>query len=131
MSSALALALACGLFAASAEPLEGRIVELNQASLEELQRLPGIGPRKAEAILELRKKRPFTRVTQLLEVKGVGKRTLERLKPWVRVTPLAAAGGLAPSSPTDPTRPTGPNAQRPPSAPSPPSAEAKGPSPAS
>lgn len=87
MSSALAFAFACGLFAASAEPLEQRVVELNQASLDELQRLPGIGPRKAEAIVELRKKRPFTRVTQLLEVKGVGKKTLERLKPWVRVAP--------------------------------------------
>jgi competence ComEA-like helix-hairpin-helix protein len=91
VTSALALALACGLLVASAEPAEIRPVELNLATLEELQTLPGIGPRKAEAIIELRKKRPFTRVTQLLEVKGVGRKTLERLKPWVRVTPFAPA----------------------------------------
>ena len=91
MTSALALALACGLLVAGAEPVEIRPLELNHATLEELQTLPGIGPRKAEAIIELRKKRPFTRVTQLLEVKGVGRKTLERLKPWVRVAPAIAA----------------------------------------
>jgi competence protein ComEA len=92
VTSALALALACGLLVAGAEQGEGRPVDpvdLNLATLEELQRLPGIGPRKAEAIVALRKKRPFTRVTQLLEVKGVGRKTLERLKPWVRVPPVA------------------------------------------
>lgn len=100
MTSALALALACGLLVASAEPVEIRPLELNHATLEELQTLPGIGPRKAEAIVELRKKRPFTRVTQLLEVKGVGRKTLERLKPWVRVAPAIAALPAVPDATT-------------------------------
>jgi competence ComEA-like helix-hairpin-helix protein len=103
VTSALALALACGLLAAGAPSADERPadpVDLNLATLEELQRLPGIGPRKAEAIVALRKKRPFTRVTQLLEVKGVGRKTLERLKPWVHVpvTPVRAAASSAPSA---------------------------------
>lgn len=102
MTSALALALACGLLVASAEPVEVRPVDLNRATLEELQHLPGIGPRKAEAIVELRKKRPFTRVTQLLEVKGVGRKTLERLKPWVRVAPVVAPALVPPTAPAIP-----------------------------
>ena len=99
MTRALVLALLLLLGAANAgraaEPeLDAlRPVDLNQATLAELEQLPGIGPRKAEAIVELRKKRPFTRVTQLLEVKGVGRKTLERLRPWVRVA------GPAPPSP--------------------------------
>jgi competence ComEA-like helix-hairpin-helix protein len=85
-------------------------VELNTATQEELCTLPGIGPRKAQAILALRKKRPFTRVTQLLEVRGIGRKTLERLKPYIRLegpgggegkpakrpTPQGAGGGEGP-----------------------------------
>lgn len=108
MTSALALALACGLLVASAEPVEVRPVDLNRATLEELQHLPGIGPRKAEAIVALRKKRPFTRVTQLLEVKGVGRKTLERLKPWVRVAPVPAPTLVLPTLPATPVTETAP-----------------------
>lgn len=102
MTSTLALALACGLLVASGEAevlAEVRPLDLNRATLAELQHLPGIGPRKAEAIVELRKKRPFTRVTQLLEVKGVGRKTLERLKPWVRVAPPSPTAPPAPAPP--------------------------------
>lgn len=85
-----ALVLALALLATGARASEPpRVVDLNRATAEELEQLPGIGPRKVDAILELRKRRPFTRVTQLLEVKGIGKRTLERLRPWLRVDPVA------------------------------------------
>lgn len=62
-------------------------VDLNRATAAELCTLPGIGPKKAEAILALRARRPFTRVTQLLEVKGIGRRTFERLRSRVTVEP--------------------------------------------
>jgi competence protein ComEA len=69
-------------------------VDLNDASVAQLQELPGIGPKKAEAIVALRSRRPYTRVSQLLEVRGIGRKTLERLKPLVRVrgTPSPVAG---------------------------------------
>jgi competence protein ComEA len=67
------------------------LVDLNTATVEQLCTLPGIGAKKAAAIQAYRSKRPFTRVTQLLEVKGIGRRTLERLRPLVVVADAQAA----------------------------------------
>jgi competence protein ComEA len=58
-------------------------VALNTATVEELCTLPGIGPKKAEAIVQLRLRHRFVRLTQLLQVKGIGRKTLEKLKPHV------------------------------------------------
>jgi len=52
--------------------------------------LPGIGPKKAEAIVALRQKRPLTRVTQLLQVRGIGPRILDRLRGRVTLRPAPA-----------------------------------------
>lgn len=60
---------------------DGRVI-LNQAGGSTLQRLPGIGARRAEAILALRERLGrFRRVEDLLRVKGIGRRTLDRLRP--------------------------------------------------
>jgi competence protein ComEA len=57
---------------------------LNAASPDELRRLPGIGPSKAEAIVELRTRlKKFRRVTELLRVRGIGPKSLKRLEPLV------------------------------------------------
>ena len=72
-----------------APPSTHAVVNLNAASIEELCTLPGIGRKKAEAIVALRTKRPLTRVTQLLQVKGIGPKTLQRLKPMLSVAPPA------------------------------------------
>lgn len=55
-------------------------VNINTADAEQLQRsLKGVGKVKAEAIIEYRNTNgPFTSVDQLLEVKGIGKATLEK-----------------------------------------------------
>jgi competence protein ComEA len=60
---------------------DGRVI-LNLAGALELQRLPGIGAKRAAAILELRRRvGRFRRTSDLLRVKGIGRRTLERLSP--------------------------------------------------
>ena len=60
---------------------DGRVI-LNGAGALELQRLPGIGAKRAAAILELRRRLGrFRRTSDLLRVKGIGPRTLERLSP--------------------------------------------------
>jgi len=69
----------------------GQPVDLNRAGVDELCTLPGIGRKKAEAIIALRERRPFTRVTQLLQIKGIGHKTLLKLKPRVTVTMAATA----------------------------------------
>lgn len=61
-------------------------VLLNRASADDLRRLPGCGEKRAEAILALRRRLGrFTRVEELLRVKGVGRTTLKKWKPLVRI----------------------------------------------
>ncbi|MEC0265991.1 helix-hairpin-helix domain-containing protein [Paenibacillus anseongense] len=63
------------------------LLDLNTATLKQLNDLPGIGDSKAKAILEYRlKKGRFSRVEELTEVKGIGDKMLEKLKPFVYVT---------------------------------------------
>lgn len=67
--------------------LPGEVIDLNTADLYDLDRLPGIGPTKAQAILDYRDQQgPFTQVDQLLEVSGIGSATLEGLRPYVTVS---------------------------------------------
>lgn len=71
----------------SASKSPGEPVELNTATVEELCALPGIGPKKAEAIVALRQKQRIVRPTQLLRVKGIGPKILEKLRPHIRIEP--------------------------------------------
>lgn len=67
-------------------------IDLNQASANELDRLPGIGPAKARAIIETRQRLGgFVSVEQLTATPGIGAKTLERLRPFVRVNPSPGA----------------------------------------
>jgi competence protein ComEA len=75
-----------------AEGLTGR-VDINRASQEQLQQLPGIGPEMARRIVETRRSAPFRTVNELRRVRGIGAKTLEKLRPYVTVgsTPERAA----------------------------------------
>ena len=60
------------------------LVNVNTATASELQGLPGIGPSKAGAIIAYRSAHgPFKRVDDLVEVKGIGPKTLAKLRPLV------------------------------------------------
>lgn len=90
-------------------PAPGGPVVLNLASETDLQRLPGVGPAKAKAIVALREKLggKFKRFEDLLRVRGIKRRSLERIKehavldapPPEEVAPPAPSGAPTPSSP--------------------------------
>ena len=64
--------------------LEGERIPVNSADVYELDRLPGIGPTKAQAIVEYREEHgPFQSTDQLLEVSGIGEATLEGLLDYI------------------------------------------------
>lgn len=71
--------------AGSAEAAE-QLLDLNQATLEQLESLPGIGEKKAQAILAFREQhKGFRSVSQLLQIKGIGRAMLRKLKPLLTV----------------------------------------------
>jgi competence protein ComEA len=63
-----------------------RLIDLNRASVEELVRLPGIGPKLAAAIVTERGRQRFDRIEDLTRVPGIGPKTLEKLRPLVCIS---------------------------------------------
>lgn len=70
---------------ARSEGSTGRI-NINTATAEQLESLPGIGPVTARAIVEYRRQNGgFHSVEELLEVRGIGEKRLEQIRPFVTV----------------------------------------------
>jgi competence protein ComEA len=93
----IALAIGASALSALAGPdsVSG-VVNVNTATLEELQLLPGIGEARAKALIEARKRRGgFQKIEDLLEVKGIGEAGLERLRPHVTLDGKTTANANA------------------------------------
>ncbi len=83
--AAAGLSLGQGTALAAESKLSG-VVNLNTATQEELQLLPGIGEARARAVIDARKQRGgFKSVDDLMQVKGIGAAGLERLRPHLAV----------------------------------------------
>jgi len=70
------------------EILVGMPLDLNEAGVDSLVVLPGIGPTRADAIVQRRNQQgAFLSIEELLDVHGIGPKTLEKLRPFVHVGP--------------------------------------------
>ncbi|MCJ7497402.1 MAG: helix-hairpin-helix domain-containing protein [candidate division Zixibacteria bacterium] len=66
--------------------IPGRKVNLNTATLRELESLPGIGPELGRRILDYREKRGnFSTIDEIINVKGIGPKILEKFKNLITV----------------------------------------------
>src|SRR5437660_5894839 len=93
-------------------------VNINTATSEELQQVPGIGPATAEKILQMRKSYgTFKSVDDLLSIKGIGKKRLEKMRKYLTVSKSAAANRVArPATSASPPKKTDSAGAVPPSA---------------
>ncbi len=63
-------------------------VDLNAATADQLQQVPGIGPSTAKAIVNFRQKSgPFQKIEDLLAIKGISKARLEKMRPYLTLSP--------------------------------------------
>lgn len=86
-------------------PAPEGVVNINTASAEELVRVPGIGPARAAAILQLRERaHRFSHAEDLLRVRGIGRVGFRRMRPYLALageTTLASRPGRAPRARPD------------------------------
>lgn len=70
--------------------------DINSATYEQIHSLPGIGPVTTQRILDFRKKSgPFQRVEDLMAVRGISAKRLEKIRQYIVVKPVAAAAAPA------------------------------------
>ncbi len=68
-------------------PPAGKLIDINSATAKELERLPRIGPQIAGRIVAYREENgAFKRIDDITKVKGIGPKTLERLRPHLTMS---------------------------------------------
>ena len=92
----LAFCFVCGVSSAATKKPPVKPININTANSEELQQVPGIGPVTAEKIVQMRKSYgTFKSVDDLLSIKGIGKKRLEKMRKYLTVTKSTATNKVA------------------------------------
>ena len=69
--------------------LEGEVIDINSAPVEDLQRLPGTGEKRAQAIVAWREEHgPIQSVDELVQVSGIGEKLLAGLRDYAAAGPV-------------------------------------------
>ncbi|MFZ0464337.1 MAG: helix-hairpin-helix domain-containing protein [Candidatus Acidiferrales bacterium] len=85
-----ALLLTFPLATAGKKKLPAHPIDLNTATMSQLEELPGVGPVTAQKIMEFREKSgPFKSVNDLLAVPRISKRKLDKMRPYITIGPPA------------------------------------------
>lgn len=93
----IAFAAACLVAPAAAGPIQekpadakaapAQVVNLNTAPADQLERLPGVGPKTAARIIEYRQKNGgFKKVEELMNVRGIGEKAFLKMKGQLTIT---------------------------------------------
>jgi competence protein ComEA len=81
---------------AKASPVQAS-VNLNTATMEQLQTLPGVGPATAQRILEYRQQNgSFKKIEELMNVRGIGEASFLKLKALVTISAARTERAAAP-----------------------------------
>lgn len=92
----VALGLSAHAYAQDTQPAQASrpaaaTLNINTATVADLQKLPGIGPATASRIVEYRQKNgPFKKIEELMNVRGIGEKSFLKLKPLVNAAPPRA-----------------------------------------
>ena len=101
LALAVCIALAMATLATTKKP-PLKPININTATSEELQQVPGIGPVTAEKILTMRKSYGrFKSVDDLLAIKGLGKKRLEKMRKYLTVGKPSTSKQVPKSPPAD------------------------------
>jgi competence protein ComEA len=90
-AAVLALAVPAGAVPAQDKPADSKaapapVVNINTAPAEQLERLPGVGPKTAARIIEYRQKNGgFKKIEELMNVRGIGEKAFLKMKPQLTV----------------------------------------------
>jgi competence protein ComEA len=95
LAVALAILAATPALAAKKSLGAAERIDLNRANVPELMRLPGVGEKKAQAIVAHRAKSPFRRAEDVLAVKGLGPAWFGKVKGNLSVGTAAAPAAPA------------------------------------
>jgi comEA protein len=99
----------CFVFAAGSEATKKppiKPININTATSDELQQVPGIGPVTAEKILQMRKSYgAFKSVDDLLSIRGIGKKRLEKMRKYLTVSKVPGAGKSPAATKSQPQSP--------------------------
>jgi competence protein ComEA len=89
MAFVVSVVLAGGLAFAASKPAPDNKVNLNTASVKQLTQLPGVGEKMAARIIEYRQKSGgFKSAKELLNVRGIGEKSFQKIAPHVTIGAL-------------------------------------------